>query len=434
MYCLQTNGIHTLRKHHHILDNQNLIISNYQFGFLKGRSTNLQLLHVLDNWTAALDNRIPTDIILMDFKKAFDTVPHERLLFKLYCYGLRDPLLGWVKSFLTGRSQRVCVNGYFSEWHTITSGIPQGSILGPLLFVIYINDMPSLTNSLTYLFADDTKIYRPINSMEDCLILQDDLDTLQTWSNNWLLQFHPSKCFVLTIGKSLFNFDYTLPNMHDNSRTLLGHVAEAKDLGVVVDGNLSFDSHINTKINKANSILGIIRRSFVHLDQATLVMLYVALVRPHIEFANTIWHPYLKKHINAIEAVQRRATKLIYSLKNLPYNERLQYLGLPSLSYRRLRGDMIETYKIIHNLYDPRVSANILNKHSDPSTRGNSHKLYLIRANTELRRNYFSLRITSTWNTLPDSVILAPSLNSFKNRLDKFWHNNPIKYDYEAGQ
>ena len=359
----------------------NNLISCSQFGFLKGRSTTLQLLNMLDTVTLNLDNKTPIDVVLLDFKKAFDTVPHERLLHKLHYYGFRDPLLGWIRCFLTGRRQRVCINGEYSNWHNVVSGIPQGSVLGPLLFIIYINDLPLNISSYTYLFADDTKIFRPITSELDCILLQKDLDALQNWSDKWLLQFHPDKCHVLTIGKSHIHFNYTLPNNKDGSRIILEHVNEAKDLGVLVDTHLNFESHIHTKVNKANSILGIIRRGYIHLDTEILVILYTAIVRPHLEFANTIWHPYLKKHINSIESVQRRATKLISSLKDLPYCERLQRLQLPSLSFRRLRGDMIETYKILHGVYDTKVCS-FLNLHTNHITRGNNLKLYLIRANT----------------------------------------------------
>ena len=146
-----------------------------------------------------------------------------------------------------------------------------------------------------YLFADDTKIFRTIKSIDDCKLLQNDLDNLQLWSDNWLLQFHPNKCQVLTLGNSKFNFDYSLPDNTSNTRKVLDYVKEAKDLGVIIDTRLSFDAHINNKTNKANSILGIIRRSYTHLDESILMILYKALVRPYLEYANTIWHPYKKK-------------------------------------------------------------------------------------------------------------------------------------------
>ena len=155
---------------------ENNILSNCQFGFVSGRSVQLQLLSLLSHWTDILDSGHTIDVIYLDFKKAFDSVPHIRLLSKLHSYGVRDPLLGWHKSFLIGRRQRVCVNDTVSLWHNVTSGIPQGSVLGPVLFLLYINDVPDNVASNVYMYADDTKIYRPMTYHEDTTILQNDLD------------------------------------------------------------------------------------------------------------------------------------------------------------------------------------------------------------------------------------------------------------------
>ena len=155
-----------------------------------------------NHWTDILDSGHTIDVIYLDFKKAFDSVPHMRLLSKLNSYGFRDPLLGWLKSFLIGRRQRVCVHDTVSLWHNVTSGIPQGSVLGPVLFLLYINDLPDNVTSNVYMFADDTKIYRPMTSHEDTTILQNDLDCLQSWLAKWLLNFNLHKCKVMSITKS----------------------------------------------------------------------------------------------------------------------------------------------------------------------------------------------------------------------------------------
>ena len=412
----------------------NSLICDEQFGFVGGRSTTLQLLNALDAWTKAADSRIQTDIILMDFKKAFDTVPHKRLLKKLYGYGFRDPLLGWLKSFLHNRQQRVGVNGCFSSWHNITSGIPQGSVLGPVLFIIYINDLPSRVGSNALLFADDTKLYRPICTKMDQQLLQDDLYRLQSWSDHWLLRFHPKKCQVLSINPK-DQFPYHMLDESKKSVQFLSHVSETRDLGVIIDSQLSFDGHITLKIKKANMILSLIRRTFTYIDANNLIVLFKSLVRPHLEFSNTVWHPFKKKHLVAIENVQRRATKLIPTLKDLSYTERLKRLNLPTLTFRRLRGDMIEVFKIMNNYYDSRVSSSILKLHvhaSAVSTRGHKLKLFLPRANTELRRNFFSHRVVRHWNSLPEDVVTAPSINSFKNRLDTFWSSKLLRFDHEV--
>ena len=171
------------------LTNNDLLVHN-QHGFTSGRSCTTQLLHAMDYWTSSLDNNIPVDILYLDFRKAFDTVPHCRLFIKLAAYGIRGKLLDWIKSFLTNRHQKVVLNGASSEWSRVYSGVPQGSVLGPLLFNIYVNDIPSVVNSETLMFADDTKIFRKIQSQSDFLQFQQDISNLLAWSVKWQLKFN----------------------------------------------------------------------------------------------------------------------------------------------------------------------------------------------------------------------------------------------------
>ena len=175
------------------------LISDKQYGFVGGRSTTLQLLTVMDKWTEILDKGGEINSIYMDFMKAFDKVPHGRLIHKLRAYGLHIKICDWVENFLYNRKQCVLVNGKSSKWHRVTSGIPQGSVLGPVLFVIFINDMPESVKSDVFLYADDTKLFREINSESDADTIQEDLDHLYTWSEKWLLKFHPDKCKALPI-------------------------------------------------------------------------------------------------------------------------------------------------------------------------------------------------------------------------------------------
>ncbi len=321
------------------------------------------------------------------------------------------------------------VNGASSDWKQVTSGIPQGSVLGPMLFVVYINDLPEEVNSEAYLFADDTKVYRQITSDADTAELQQDLDSLQNWSDTWLLKFHPDKCVVMSVGNSDKQAEYTMGSK--DGKCKLKHSDCEKDIGVHVDTKLNFQKHISTSVNKANRIMGLIRRTYTYLDEHNFLMLFKALVRPHLEYANAVWHPVLKKDIEIVEKVQRRATKLIPSLQNLSYEERLRKLKLPSLVYRRLRGDMVEVYKIVNQKYDPDV-ANFLPRNQDTRTRGHKLKLKKAHAHSNLRLKFFSMRVVNTWNDLPEEVVTAPSLQSFERRLDKVWKNHPVLYDYTA--
>ena len=410
----------------------NKFFTDRQFGFISGRSTSLQLLNVLDKWTEAIDQGKSVDCIYMDYMKAFDTVPHKRLMNKLKTYGIMDPVLGWIESFLSNRVQQVVVNNAASKWSAVSSGIPQGSVLGPLLFVIFINDLPNLVDSDVYLFADDTKIFNIITKKEDTNILQNDLDKLSDWSDTWLLRFHPEKCKHMHIGKHNTQTD----NTYKLKTTELQRAEEEKDIGVIIDSELSFEKHISEKVNKANSMFALLRRSFKYLDTKTFVPLYKTMVRTHLDYASSVWYPYKAKHIDMIESVQRRATKQLPGMKNLSYSERLKRLKLPSLHYRRVRGDMIELYKMLNGKYDREAAPFIkLWQEVTPRTgvRGNSKKIYPQRARTELRKNAFTIRVTKLWNNLPEEVVTAPTTNTFKNRLDRYWSNQTMVYeDYKA--
>jgi ribonuclease P/MRP protein subunit RPP40 len=380
----------------------------------------------VEDWVRWIDQGQVVDVGYLDLMKAFDTVPHRRLIKKLHSYGFSGQILRWVKAFISERTQVVRVNGATSHAAQVLSGVPQGSVLGPVLFVIYVNDMPARVSSSIRLYADDTKLYRPISSPSDAQALQDDLSSLETWSDEWLLKFHPEKCTMLRIGTKKSPLStYTMH--HEGGRVALKWEVTEKDLGILIDEKLTFHEEVNSRVKKANSIVGIIRRSFTHLDEKMFTTLFKALVRPHLEYAVAVWNPHLKKDTNSIEAVQRRATKLIPGFRDLTYQQRLHRLNLPSLEFRRLRGDMIETFKIIRGIYNI-DKEDFFNINSHSTTRGHPFKIIKPTINSSIRKNYFTFRIINTWNSLPENIVLAPSLNAFKNRLDKFWKNHPTRF------
>ena len=202
---------------------------------------------------------------------------------------------------------------------------------------MYINDLPEKVDSNLILFADDTKILRQVSSADDAITLQHDLDSLNRWSKDWLLKFNADKCHVLTFG--IFeNIMYTHRYQICGNEL---HIFEEKDLSVTIDFELKFEQHITQKINQANKIMDIIRRSFSFLDSELFKKLYSTFVRPHLEYAQAVWAPYLAKHVNMVGKVQMRATKLIDGFSNVEYSDRLRKLNLPTLTYRRAQGDMI---------------------------------------------------------------------------------------------
>ena len=242
------------------------------------------------------------------------------------------------------------VNGVLSGEKRVLSGIPQGTVLGPLLFIIFINDLPEVCSILSniFLFADDAKIYKSISNISDCATLNTSCQNVFDWSEKWYMKLNVDKCKVLSIkNKSGINFDYGFNK--DNNFVVLEHVDHMKDLGVVIDNELTFDQHISDKVNKAFQMLGIINRNFSDLDEQTFLLLYKTMVRSQLEFAGSVWSPYKISQIERLEKVQKRATKLLRSCKGLSYKERLLKLQLPTLKFRRLRGDMIKVFKILND-------------------------------------------------------------------------------------
>ena len=404
------------------------LLSAKQHGFISGRSTTTQLLSFLDKCLETTVTGGVVDSIYLDFAKAFDTVPHSRLLAKLRSYGIREQLLQWISVFLHDRTQVVVVNGEESFLGHVLSGIPQGSVLGPILFVIYINDILENINADGLLFADDTKIFRSIMSQEDALSLQEDPKRLEEWSQQWLLNFNPEKCHVLTLGK-FENIRYTCRyRIYGNE---LEHVFDEKDLGVTIDSALSFEEHISEKVKKANSIMGLIRRSFSYLSCNLFRKLYMTFVRPHLEHAQAVWSPYLKKHINSIEKVQIRATKYVDGLKDLEYPDRLIKLDLPTMRYRRARGDMIELYKHFHTYDRDAICSKFQPK--GRVSRKHGFQLHERKAKDGIRgpqSNSFYYRSVSTWNKLPSKVVNVKDINDFKKNLDEHWQHQPWKFNY----
>ena len=395
----------------HFTDND--LYAKCQHGFRKKRSCVTQLLEVIDNLTELLDKGEPIDIVYLDFRKAFDSVPHERLLTKLKAYGVTGNVLNWIMNFLKGRSQLVRVGEERSKKSEVLSGIPQGSILGPILFTVFINDLPDMIQTTCKIFADDTKIYdKATNSTK----IQQDINKLQVWSDEWNLYFNVAKCKVMHIGKNNAHFEYTM--IMNEERQKINVCDEEKDLGVTFDKNLSFDPHIQRVVNKGNQMMGLIRRTFTYLEKETFTKLYKAFVRPHIEYANVIWSPHLKRQSKMIENVQRRATKILRECKNLSYEERLHYLQLHSLKGRRIRGDLIQFFKIFHNYDDVNVHA--LFKFSEIDyTRNKEGKIFIRHCYTNKRKFSFAFRIANYWNALPTNTKYAPDVNNFKKLLDE---------------
>ena len=402
---------------------ENNILRDEQHGFREGRSCLTNLLEIVEQWTEIIDDGDCIDIAYLDFRKAFDLVSHTHLLFKMSKYGITGQTLKWVKAFLHQRTQRVVVRGTASGAFNVTSGVPQGSVLGPVLFLIFINDLPLEILSPLSLFADDSKIFTRIiseknkskkNLFQGNEVLQRDLNTIREWAQKWKMEFNVDKCKIMHIGRTNPKQSY---NMGGTNLTV---TTEEKDLGVLVDDELEFDKHIRAIVNKANRMLGMIRRGFTCLDKEIFLNLYPVLVRPLLEYCVQVWSPYKQMHIDLIEGVQKRATRLVPGTKNMDYDQRLAYLkDLPKLEERRVRGDMIETYKILTGKEDTKWDRFF----KFAPTRGDQDlarglKLFHKSHKLDKRKYVFSHRVIRKWNELSREEVQSAKTSGFKEKYD----------------
>ena len=272
----------------------NNILYPLQHGFRSQRSCETQLLECVDDLTTNLEMGKQTDLLILDFSKAFDKVSHSLLLHKLQHYGIRGQTNNWIRAFLADRTQVVVVDGAESSVGRVESGVPQGSVLGPSLFLFYINDLPDNLHSTVRLFADDTIVYLTISSETDCQTLQNDLDKLALWETKWKMEFHPDKCTVLTVSKKKqpLAFNYTL---HGH---ILQHETSTKYLGCTLTSDLNWGTHISNICSKANRTLGFLQRN-LHISSRNIKQqAYKTLVRPQLEYSSTVWDPYQQGHID----------------------------------------------------------------------------------------------------------------------------------------
>ena len=415
---------------------RNHLITSALYGFIKGRSTELQLLNCSCDWVNAIDTKCFADTVYIDLAKAFDTVSHNKLLHKLQKYGITGNILQWFSSYLNNRKQRVKLSNTFSSYADVTSGVPQGSCTGPLLFILYVNDLPDNqhpTNITVNMFSDDTKFTTVFSDALNRVLLQDCLSSFTDWADLWQLQIAEHKCCVLSFGNPV------LPSYYMND-VQLTNVTEYRDLGVLVDNQCLFRQHVSTICQKAYRATNVLFRCFNTDNANALIRGYKSFVRPILEYCSTVWNPFIhaKYYLgmtDELENIQRYFTRRLYYRCRLDCNhdylERINHLQLESLELRRIYNDMTMVFKIVHKFIDLKDSDLLTmfnTTNNSVTTRGHAFKLKTRSFRLDIARNHFCNRVVPLWNSLPSNIVNKRSPILFKAALRNIDFTRAIKF------
>ena len=407
---------------------ENKLLCENQHGFRSGRSCLTQLLSHIDDVLTGLINGADTDAIYLDFAKAFDKVDHKLLIKKLRRLGLDDRVVLWIESFLTDRTQHVVVKGIASFIAAVLSGVPQGSVLGPLLFILFINDMQlCIKYSTIRFFADDSRILKHISCQQHVKELQEDLNNVILWASQNNMSLHEDKFELITHKTCLHSLLYELPftacefTYTVSTGEVLFPVTQIRDLGIHISSDLSWSINVNIMCARARSVSSWVLSAFKTRDRVTMVTLYKSLIRSLLEYCCPLWNPQKISDMQSLEAVQRSFTSRIWGIQHLNYWERLKALKLMSLQRRRERYIILHMWKILHKLCPNDI--NIV--FSQPSRLGIRAEVPRIcksssQHNQTLYDNSFAVIGPRVWNTLPGRLHLLADLASFKNKLTEY--------------
>ena len=400
---------HIVLSHIHEHMSTNNILCKHQHGFRSRLSCETQLVSAIHEWASILNIKGQADVIQLDFSKAFDKVSHPKLLHKLSYYGIHGQTLLWIKGFLSNRSQSVSVNGVHSTPCKVTSGVPQGSVLGPTLFLIYINDIVGDIKSNIRLFADDTIMYRQVASPADHLKLQQDLERLTSWAGLWQMEFNVKKCYHITLTNK--RAPVVLPYyMHGQ---VLEHVTCYDYLGVRLTGKLNWKEHCDKISNKANKSLGLVKRTLKPCTPEVKERSYKALIRPLLEYASAAWNPHTNRDTETIEKVQRRAARFVAHDYRRSTNSQdlVNKLGWDSLESRRLLAQATLFYKIKNKLIDLEFPSSI-----QPASKSSIQHAMLQPYSSVLAYSYSPfVRTVRVWNKLKTETVQANNISLFKS-------------------
>ena len=407
----------------YLLNNQ--LLSENQSGFRKGDSCVSQLISITHNIYKAFDGNpsLETRGVFLDISKAFDKVWHKALLFKLKSYGVEGKAYKILKDYLSNRKQRVLLNGQFSSWLPINAGVPQSSVLGPLLFLIYINDLSDNLISESKLFADDTSIFSIVfdvnRSAEE---LNQDLNVIKDWAFQWRMSFnpHPNKQATEVIFSHKKN-EVIHPTLYFNQLPVACEPFQ-KHLGLTLDRRLKFDHHSNDKISKATKGIGLIKRLYHYLPRKTLLTIYRSYVRPHLDYCDVIYdQPHNATFSKKIETIQYNAALAITgTIKGTSYDRLYQELGLEYLRDRRRCRRLVHFYNIV-NCSSPKYLSDLLPEKRRSYDPERTHLFAETFSNTAYFSNSFLPFCIKEWNKLSPSLRNAVSVSVFKKGLLKLY-------------
>ena len=352
--------------------------------------------------------------------KYLDSVPHEHLLLKLQCLGITGQLLQWVRSFLISRFQRVVINGSYSDWLPVRSGVPQGSVLGPLLFLLYIDDLHNVvSNSTLKLFADDVALYREVKCSADCSLLQQDLDNISSWTTKWQLRLNASKCGVFPISNKRKPLTYK----YEINGAIISWISIVKYLGVYIQSNLSWSHHCRTVSVKARQSLNYLRHSIWGATTAVKSVAYKSLVRPLLEYACQVWNPHTARDKSVLEAVQRRAAKWACGSRwdpssrkwNKSSGECLDTLHWPTLTQRR----NYLSVSTLGDIFHKRTSLKFSDYYCFNASCTRAHELCVVPLQSTINCYRYSFFVNAAffWNSVPAHILNMNSIAPFRQSL-----------------
>ncbi len=411
----------------------NNLIYKHQSGFIPGHSTVYQLIDIYHQICTAIDEKKSTCIVFCDISKAFDRVWHTGLYFKLRQYGINGRLLRWINDYLTNRCQRVFVETSYSDIKHITAGVPQGSVLGPLFFLIYVNDIADNLDSITRLFADDSSISDSsanINSIE--LKINKDLQSLLDWSKQWLVNFNPAKTeamffsFIHTVNRPLLYFD----------NVQLNFVEHHKHLGLTFSQNGTWHEHIYNTIKTASKVLGSMRALKFKLKRTSLNQIYISYMRPILEYASVVWDGCTLYEKSSLEKLQYEAARIVTGLtRSVSIVNLLKEIGWVSLSDRRIIQKLIIVYKLKHEMlpcYLEELFPHLVNEQTPYNLRNNDN-FQTIARRTELYSKSYIPSAISLWNNLDNNTKESESLLSFKSKMKLLYKPPEVPPYYLVG-